>query len=89
MHGFQYKTLENLDSIRILELQPGTDLDGDVHVVLRDGRLSDMPSCEAISYEWGEAVYKRYIMCEGHRLEVTTNLYDVLWRLRPSKATMG
>ncbi|KAI0964706.1 heterokaryon incompatibility protein-domain-containing protein [Xylaria arbuscula] len=57
--------------IRVLELQAGIDLDDTKGV-----------GYETLSYCWGPLTEHQTIPVEGHRVEVTDNLYSALQRLR-------
>jgi hypothetical protein len=51
--SYRYKPLPGPDSIRILSLLPGTQGD-DIKIRLHHKKLSEISTCEALSYEWGE-----------------------------------
>lgn len=82
-HLFQYRPLQTLDSIRMLKLLPG-EVDEAVRITLHHRDLSQMPTCVAISYEWGEITGQNEVFCDGRILRVTTNLLALLKELRRS-----
>lgn len=82
-----YEELPHKDSIRILEIKSGSP-DDPVICSLRDARLSDHVSFEALSYVWGSPQEKlQRIKCNGQSFDVRPNLYHALRRLRlPDKS---
>jgi hypothetical protein len=85
MEEYQYQPIESPDQLRMLELLPGQD-DEPIEVKLSHRPLSDLPLCEALSYEWGSPTRDHEISCEGKTLRVTTNLLAALKRLRPTNS---
>ena len=81
MERYQYQPIKSLDSIRMLQLFPGEPSDP-IQVKLCHRPLSDLPKCEALSYEWGSSTRDVDILCEGKILKVTPNLLAALHRLR-------
>jgi hypothetical protein len=79
--AYQYHPLSCPSSIRILELFPGTTDDA-IRVSLHDRTLSDLPTCEALSYQWGARIGSYPIDCGGKVLKVTPNLLAALKSLR-------
>lgn len=82
MEKYPYQRIESPDAIRILELLPTTA--EEMHVRFLHSPLSELPTCEALSYEWGEPTREHDIICEGKILKGTSNLLVVLKRLRLS-----
>lgn len=78
---YQYQTLQGTDEIRCLTLSAGSANDPLVCVV-NHFNLNNDPSFEAISFVWGDHVKNRTITCSGHRLTITSNLYESLQQIR-------
>jgi hypothetical protein len=78
--SYQYQPLPGPDSIRILSLLPQTEGDN-IKAAMHHCDLSALPTCEALSHEWGEPTRTRHIFCEDKILLVTTNLLAALKRL--------
>lgn len=82
-----YKDLRLRDygHIRLLYMSP--DL-GDEHVEARLEvvSLEDNPNYHALSYTWGEPVFDATITCNGHDLQITSNLWNALLRMRKTGA---
>ena len=88
MHGTRcssaiYPPLHGDLSIRLMQLEPGIDEDP-IHV-----QLSSVPSLhstnyDALSYVWGDHADTRAIICNGHQLSITVNLFWALHRVRDS-----
>ncbi|KAH7346752.1 heterokaryon incompatibility protein-like protein [Rhexocercosporidium sp. MPI-PUGE-AT-0058] len=81
MENFQYQPIAPPDEIRMLEILPGA-ASAPIHVRLIHQRLSHMPHCIALSYEWGSPTRDFEIICEGMILKVTENLVKALRILR-------
>ncbi|KAL5589240.1 hypothetical protein FOVSG1_011107 [Fusarium oxysporum f. sp. vasinfectum] len=43
---------------------------------------SNHSSYDAISYVWGNAAERRSIQCQGHQVDITTNLFEALRQIR-------
>jgi hypothetical protein len=87
MPTYSYLPLRYNDSIRLIELSPGTSEDPYVHCNITRRRLSDpMLRYEAISYTWGDPRDLETLSCGGYNAEllVTRNCYDALRSLRRS-----
>ena len=70
----------------MIELLPGT-VSQEIQILLHHRELSDIPTYEALSYEWGEPVRQYVLYCEGSVLKCTSNLLAALKRLRlPDKS---
>jgi hypothetical protein len=67
---------------RLLFLEPGLPSDR-ICCRLEVHNLDDLPDYEALSYVWGAREPTRYINCNSQEIEVSPNLYDALFRLRP------
>lgn len=78
---FHYDPIVGDDTIRIIEIRPGSDIDL-VYCRLRTVRLSEKPRYEALSYCWGDPTFNQQIQCNEQRLPITTNLYAALKQLR-------
>lgn len=79
---YKYQPIKSPDQLRMLELLHGQD-DETVQIKLSHRPLSDLPLCEALSYEWGCPTRDFEIRCEGKSMKVTSNLLAALKRLRP------
>jgi hypothetical protein len=65
----------------MVELLPG--IPGDpIRVALHHRTLSDLPTCSAVSYEWGSNVREHVIFCDDRVLKVTANLSLLLSKFR-------
>jgi hypothetical protein len=65
----------------MVELLPG--IPGDpIRVALHHRTLSDLPTCSAVSYEWGSNVREHVIFCDNRVLKVTANLSLLLSKCR-------
>jgi hypothetical protein len=80
---YQYQDLCHPDSIRVLELIPGTPGTA-LECKLLEVRKSESPRFEALSYTWGAPVFpKRITEIEfANFLQITENLFDALQALR-------
>ncbi|TGO45085.1 hypothetical protein BCON_0424g00020 [Botryotinia convoluta] len=84
---YQYKTLTEHDSIRLLVLPPSVDTTADIHCDLLTTTLiewqNDMfNSYTALSYVWGDTKNKKMIYINNEVFEVTTNLDSALRDIR-------
>ena len=81
MEQYQYQQLPTQTSIRLINLELGSDLDTlacsfeivDVH---------SHPEYIALSYVWGDPSSKVPIICDGKFISVTSNLRDALKKVR-------
>ncbi|APA09178.1 hypothetical protein sscle_04g039480 [Sclerotinia sclerotiorum 1980 UF-70] len=86
---YQYKPLNEFDSIRLLVLQPSVDITTNIHCTLVTTTLT---KCEndiisgytALSYVWGDARVTKSIYIDNKTFEVTANLDSALRHLRDS-----
>ena len=78
---FHYDPIIGDDTIRIIEIRPGSGIDL-VFCRLRTVRLSEKPRYEALSYCWGDPTFNQQIQCNHKPLAITTNLYAALTQLR-------
>jgi hypothetical protein len=70
----------------MVELLPG--IPGDpIRVALHHRTLSDLPTCSAVSYEWGSNVRELVIFCDDRVLKVTANLLLLLSKFRSSDSS--
>jgi hypothetical protein len=81
---FNYRPLKNEDSIRLLNLEPGSE-DDPIRCQLLNVRLSSNPRYEAISYTWGRNDYPKLISVNDVQIEVTETLYKALHHFRLPK----
>ena len=83
---YTYQQLSPGKTIRVLHLQPSSDLDSPIHCTFEEVNLSspEDQSCEyeALSYVWGSPVGNHAIYCEGQTIFVTENCRAALRRLR-------
>jgi hypothetical protein len=70
----------------MLRILPGIKIEP-VQITIYHQRFSDMPSCSALSYEWGNSTDRHTIFCDGDQLQVKTNLLILLKQLRSSTET--
>lgn len=70
----------------MLQVLPGLP-DEPVEILLQTRKLSDMPKCVAMSYQWGDSSELDVVYCQGGKLHVTTNLWHLLKQLRQSGKT--
>ena len=81
VEGYVYPPLPRGDFIRLLILEPGTDVEvlkGTLHVA----PLDEGPEFEAISYVWGSPDKACTILCNGRTIRITVNLRDTLRQVR-------
>jgi hypothetical protein len=78
---YQYQPLLDLHDIRLLHIQSGIG-DDEVSCILSHVSLTAPLKYETLSYTWGDTETTRVIYVEGKKLQVTTNLYSALLRLR-------
>jgi hypothetical protein len=70
----------------MVELLPG--IPGDpIRVALHHRTLSDLPTCSAVSYEWGSNARELVIFCNDRVLKVTANLSLLLSKFRSSDSS--
>ncbi|KAK0662250.1 Heterokaryon incompatibility protein 6 [Lasiodiplodia hormozganensis] len=82
--GELYQPLTHPNSIRLLEIQPGT-LTESIHCRLFVSHLdrhSPSPSYEAISYVWGSPDIRESVRCNEATIRITSNLAAALRRFR-------
>ena len=73
-----------LKTIRLIELLPSDDEEGDIRFNIRSSSLVD-PTREhydAISYCWGDPRHLSPVFCADSVIWITDNLYNALYRLR-------
>ncbi|KAK2598061.1 hypothetical protein QQS21_005772 [Conoideocrella luteorostrata] len=69
------------EEIRIFELQPGLGKEPlEIRLITSD--LSNEPDFEAISYVWGDQIFKSRISWEGEGITIPENLHDALLQMR-------
>ena len=84
--------LRTRNAVRLLELQPGSSDDPDIHFSLRHTNLGTAKGTfEALSYTWGDTTQLVKVFCSpgNAQLPVTRNCYDALRSLRyPSRTRL-
>jgi len=84
---YQYQPLESDDTIRMVELLPGSSDDREtVEILLHHRPLSDMPKCSAISYMWGDVSRNHEVMCDGKTIKVTSSVFFLLDKIRTTES---
>lgn len=78
---YAYKPLPTPHAFRIMYLLPGS-FEDPIQIKLYVCPITSVSRCATLSYEWGTSPLRRNIVCDGKMLEVTTNLYTALKRLR-------
>ncbi|KAK3686174.1 hypothetical protein B0T22DRAFT_518732 [Podospora appendiculata] len=83
--SYAYQPLDpQQPSIRLLTLQPGEN-DSDICCELQTVVLESAPDYEALSYVWGDANERKFILLHGHTYSVTASLETSLRHLRYDK----
>lgn len=85
---FQYKPLENENSIRIILLLPGED-DAPVECICRHTNLDEPLGYLGLSYTWGNPKDTLPIILDGHEVQVTENLESALRHIRSTTMAIG
>ncbi|KAI0883970.1 heterokaryon incompatibility protein-domain-containing protein [Annulohypoxylon maeteangense] len=84
--NYQYPNRLQSSNIRVLRIQPG--LNGSLIECQLEERNIDNDSIEeALSYVWGKPVFDKTITIDGIPFDITTNLYNILHRLRRKDIT--
>jgi hypothetical protein len=80
---YKYTKLAHTDSIRLVELQPGSR-GSPLNCRIFEVRKHDNPEYEALSYAWGEPIFSQVIheVSSGTQIPVTTNLEQALLATR-------
>ena len=86
LHSEIHPTRLQAGYIRLVELHPG-DHASDIQCTLRERSLDSKPSCEALSYVWGNAMDQVEITVNHESWHVTSNLQIALNRLRSATST--
>ena len=77
-----YPRIENSMGIRLVRILPGSSY-SNIRCELQLATLGpEVPEYVALSYCWGDAAQKTWILCNGQRLEVTKSLLCALRRFR-------
>jgi hypothetical protein len=84
--GGPYHAIPDDKSVRYMVLEPGKD-DEPLVCSLHVSRLRKLPYFEAISYVWGSDDRNHEILCDGVIVKITTNLQQVLRRVRFATAS--
>jgi hypothetical protein len=77
-----YRTLADINEIRLLELQPARDITDSIICRLVHRNFHDNPKYEALSYVWGSTDSPSRIEVNGSVVKVTRNLWHALKYLR-------
>jgi len=80
---FQYKHLEQQNSIRLLELYSAWSIDSELCGSLYHYTLEEAPPYEAISYTWDADVFPETLRLPNGHLKITENLASALRAFRP------
>ncbi|KAH8681849.1 heterokaryon incompatibility protein-domain-containing protein [Xylariales sp. PMI_506] len=83
---YQGRELNNV-SIRLVEIQPATQVDDPMVCTLREATFGSRPKFEALSYIWGDDRAHDTITLNGYPFEVRSNLRDALLFLRRQYAS--
>jgi hypothetical protein len=81
MATYQYQSIQNSRSIRLLKLEP-SDGTSALRGNLIEASLNDAPKYNALSYAWGSQDLSRRIYCDGKILSITENCREILRHLR-------
>jgi len=81
---YQHQPLKNIDSVRVLYLQPSR-FEDDIKVELTEVSVANPPLYEALSYVWGSPTANNPISCHGRDLLVTANCIAPMRQLRNKK----
>lgn len=74
----QYETLDSSrKTVRLLEILPGRDFEP-ISATLSIYDLDEKPEYIALSYMWNQGDLKKYIDCQGARIEIGENLWQFL-----------
>jgi hypothetical protein len=81
------------DEIRIIHLQPSSDLESIIQCSLKDATLAEYRDdiadhYVALSYVWGDANDKRCIMVDGKRFNITASLDSALRHIRDARRVL-
>ncbi|KAE9381173.1 HET-domain-containing protein [Stipitochalara longipes BDJ] len=86
-NAYQYSRLTGEDTIRIVHLQPSNDLESTIQCSLKDATLTEYrhdiaDHYVALSYVWGDASDKCFIIVDGKQLNITASLDSALRHIR-------
>ncbi|KAH6876276.1 heterokaryon incompatibility protein-domain-containing protein [Alternaria rosae] len=76
MQTLCYDPLQGPD-IRLITIDPAMQ-DGKLKLTMEQVPLTDALDFHVLSYVWGDSTYKKTIVVNGQRLDVTENLHDFL-----------
>jgi hypothetical protein len=84
---YEYQKLTEADAIRLIALDPSTDLDSPLHCELRSTSLSRchrdlVDKYTALSYVWGYSQRTSQITVDGKMFYITASLHSALRHLR-------
>ena len=74
--------------IRIITLRPGA-WNEPLHASLRDVRLDNEPTYEAISYAWSSPIFDHVLYINDTVIKITESLFTAFRRVRYTQATNG
>ena len=80
--GYRYDALRGIKMIRLLDLQPASSFEDTLCCHLRQARLDDKQTYEALSYTWGEGKANCELQIDGATLLIKPNLEAALRFLR-------
>lgn len=84
IQAIQYKPLDGPDMIRLICLEPDSDL-AKLACRLEHFSLDQQPSYIALSYVWGDGKVTTRLKCNDGHLHITRNLEAALFHLRPRR----
>lgn len=82
---FEYSTLECVDSLRLLLIQPAPGRGTDLQCNMAHTTLSGPLNFTALSYVWGAPSSRRSVLVDRKQVIIGLNLYDALVHLRGVK----
>jgi hypothetical protein len=80
---YEYTPLENVNDIRLMEIQPNKSQSSQIDCTLHTTSLSNPDrNYQCLSYVWGAFGHSKTIHCDNKTLPITDNLYIALKNLR-------
>jgi hypothetical protein len=79
-----YSPLPHQRAIRLLRIESGTGEEG-IQTTLETFDLDSKTQFTALSYVWGNGASQREIICNGHKMLITRNLWGVLAQLQKQR----
>ena len=83
-----YQPLLGPRDVRLLEIRPGSEGDP-LECFLVTVSFDDNPVYAALSYVWGDATQRVWILCNGKTIAITATLAETLQAFRGFSADMG